>query len=196
MSRLLGNTLKGLLFVVSAPAGTGKSTLVNRLISEFPDSIQEACSMTTRNPRHGEVNGQHYHFVKKEEFEKKQEEGAFLETAYVFGNWYGTLNSEVDSILESGKHAILVIDTQGAAQIRKHKKGVFIFMSPPSLEELKGRLFKRQTEDAQEQKERLQWAQKELQQVVNYHYHIVNDDLEIAYQVMKSIIIAEEHRNH
>lgn len=196
MSRLLGNQSKGLLFVVSAPAGTGKSTLVNRLLEEFPSFIQETCSMTTRHPRHGEINGQHYHFVTKEAFEKTQEQNAFLEAAFVFGNWYGTLNSEVEDILESGKHAVLVIDTQGAAQIKEKRKGIFIFLSPPNLEELKERLFKRQTENAQEQQGRLEWAQNELRQVEHYHYHIVNDNLEIAYQALRSIVIAEDHRNH
>ncbi len=190
--KVLGNQKRGKLFVVSAPAGTGKTTLVNQLLEEFSDTVKQTRSCTTRRPRGSEK--EHYTFVSVEEFEEQIESGDFLEHAKVFGDYYGTPKSEVEGPLKEGKHVVLVIDTQGAMQIKKEKGGVFIFIAPPSLEELKKRLFKRETEDEKTIERRLSWAEKEMEVGQKYDYHIVNDDLSITYEILKSIFIAEEHR--
>ena len=192
--KVLGNTDQGLLFVISAPAGTGKSTLVEMLLEEFPDEIVETCSCTTRTPRPGEIAERHYEFISIEEFEKRITAGAFLEYARVFGNYYGTRHEEVARLQAQGKHVVLVIDTQGAMKIRPQLPAIFIFIAPPSFEELRRRLFKRRTEDEEKIQERLLWAKQEIAMAPHYDYHIINDNLEITYQVLRSILIAEEHK--
>ncbi|MFC2049184.1 guanylate kinase [Chlamydiota bacterium] len=193
-AKLLGSTNRGLLFVVSAPAGTGKSTLVDMLIKEFPDSVAASCSSTTRTPRPGEVAEKHYDFISVEKFEEKIASGDFLEHAKVFGNYYGTRKEEVDRLLSEGKHVVLVIDTQGALKVKKQVNAIFIFISPPTFEELRKRLFKRRTEDEEKIQERLLWAKQEIAMVPHYDYHIINDNLDVTYQVLRSIFIAEEHK--
>lgn len=192
--KVLGNRKRGLLFIISAPAGTGKSTLVQMLMEEFPRQIVESCSSTTRPPRPGEIAQKHYDFLSHEEFEQKIQSGEFLEYATVFGNLYGTPKSQVDKLLQEGKHVVLVIDTQGAMKIKEKVSGVFIFISPPSMEELKRRLFKRKTENEDKIQERLAWAKREIEFANHYDYHLINDNLEISYQILRSIFIAEEHK--
>lgn len=192
--KVLGNLKKGLIFVISAPAGTGKSTLVEMLLTEFPDSIAESCSATTRRPRPGEVNEKHYQFISQERFERLIEAGEFIEYASVFGNYYGTRKKEVEDLLSQGKHVLLVIDTQGAMQMKEKVEAIFIFISPPSLDELKKRLIRRQTEDEEMIEHRLSFAKKELNCAKEYNYHIINDNLQITYQIIRSILIAEEHK--
>jgi len=195
MSRkVLGNIDKGLLFVISAPAGTGKSTLVEMILSEFPDEIAESCSCTTRSPRPGEVAKKHYEFVGIAEFEERVASKEFLEYAKVFGNYYGTRKEEIARLQAEGKHIVLVIDTQGAMKIKQQIPAIFIFISPPSIEELRRRLFKRRTEDEEKIQERLLWAKQEIAMAQNYDYHITNDHLTITYHVLRSIFIAEEHK--
>lgn len=184
---------RGLLFIISAPAGTGKTTLVKMLTDEFPHVVRSV-TCTTRKPRPGEVNGVDYFFLTEEEFEKKLQKGDFLEHANVFGNHYGTSRTLVEKELDSGKHVILVIDTQGALQLKEKLKGIFIFISPPSLEELKKRLVKRRTETPELIEKRILWARHELEMISHYDYHIINDDLSVAYEALKSILIAEEDR--
>lgn len=192
--KLLGNLPKGLCFVISAPAGTGKTTLVRMLSQEFP-CVYESVSCTTRPPRQGEVNGKDYHFLSKEEFKEKISQGDFLEYAEVFEYHYGTSKSLVVEEQNLGKHVFLVIDTQGAMQLKKKQfPALFIFLSPPSIAELKERLIKRKTESMEVIEKRLSWAQAEMAMLVNYDYHIVNDNLEQAYAILRSIVIAEEHR--
>lgn len=192
--KLLGTLSKGLVFVVSAPAGTGKTTLVRMLVDEFP-CVSVSVSCTTRSMRSGEIADKDYHFLSPEEFEQKLKKGEFLEYAHVFGHYYGTLQTDVDKQLNSGKHVILVIDTQGAMQLKERGvSAVFIFVRPPSLSELRERLFKRKTEKNEHIEERLAWAQKELEMVIEYDYQIVNDNLHRAYEVLRSILIAEEHK--
>lgn len=191
---MLGNASKGQLFVISAPAGTGKSTLVDMILSEFPHEIAESCSTTTRAPRLGETKGTHYDFVTPEQFERLLKEGVFLEHAEVFGQRYGTRTDEVLRLENEGKHVVLVIDTQGAMQVKKKLDATFIFISPPSYEELRNRLEKRKTEDAESIERRLSWAKKEMTMISHYDYHIVNDNLEVTYQILKSIFIAQEHK--
>lgn len=195
MSKVLGTLKTGMIFVISAPAGTGKTTLVRMLTNEF-DCVVESISFTTRKPRHNEKNGVDYHFVSKEEFEKKIKEKDFLEHEQVFGNYYGTSSSFVDSLQREGKHVILVIDTQGAMHLKEFLPAVYIFISPPNFEELKNRLIERKADSAESMEKRLEWAKKEISLANRYDYHIVNDDLQSAYDVLRSILIAEEHKNH
>lgn len=192
--KILGNPGKRLLFVISAPAGTGKSTLVDMILEEFPSEIAESCSCTTRTPRPNEISNRHYEFLSIEEFEEKIAAHEFLEYAKVFGNYYGTRKEEVTRLHAEGKHVVLVIDTQGAMKIKSQLPAIFIFISPPSLEELRRRLFKRRTEDEEKIQERLLWAKQEIAMASHYDYHIINDHLDTTYQVLRSIFIAEEHK--
>lgn len=193
MVKLLGNLNRGLLFILSAPAGTGKTTLVQKLVSEFP-SVVASISYTTRQPRKGEVEGKHYFFLKKEEFEQRIASQDFLEHVELFGHYYGTSRSWVEKKLNEGMHVFLVIDTQGAQQLKHNTNAIFIFVKPPSIEELEKRLRDRNTEPLDVIENRLNIARKEMLAEKYYDYQIVNDNLETAYQVLRSIIIAEEHR--
>lgn len=191
--KLLGNLEKGLFFIVSAPAGTGKTTLVNMLADEF-DFIVRSVSYTTREIRPGEVDGKDYFFISNEEFEKKIKDDEFLEHAKVFDNYYGTSKEFVEKKICEKKHVVLVIDTQGASLIREKGYGISIFIKPPDLATLKQRLYNRNSDSKESIDKRLSWFEKESNQAKYYDYVVVNDNLEIAYQVLKSIFIAEEHR--
>ncbi|HSX03950.1 MAG TPA: guanylate kinase [Rhabdochlamydiaceae bacterium] len=194
MEKLLGNLTEGLVFVISAPAGTGKTTLVKMLCDEFI-SVADSISCTTRPPRPGEINGKDYYFLKKEDFEAKIAAGEFLEYAKVFDHYYGTLKEHVVQEQKKGKHVVLVIDTQGAMQLKEKKfPAIFIFISPPNFQELRERLFKRQTEHPELIEQRLSWAKHEMTMMINYDYHMVNDNLARAYEILRSIFIAEEHK--
>ncbi len=185
---------KGIVFVISAPAGTGKTTLVRMLREEF-SKVVESVSFTTRLPRPNEIPDRDYHFIGADEFKKKIKGGEFLEYAEVFGKYYGTSKKLVEALLEKGKHVILVIDTQGALQIRGKIDAVFVFISPPNLEELRVRLYQRKSESEEAIATRLSWAEREIELASKYDYHIVNDNLKTAYEVLRSILIAEEHKN-
>lgn len=190
---LLGNLDRGLLFILSAPAGTGKTTLVQLLTRDFP-CVVASISYTTRQPRPGEVNGIHYNFITREEFLKRIQAGEFLEHVELYGDFYGTSRLWVEDQLAQRKHVILVIDTQGAELLKDKIPAVTIFIAPPSVEELERRLRLRQTESDDVIEKRLFWAKKEMEAQNNYEYLIVNDDLSSAYQALRSILIAEEHR--
>ncbi len=185
MSKQLGH-----LFIISAPAGTGKTTLVNMLTEKYPQVIRNV-TCTTRDPRPGEVDGKDYYFLTEEEFQKKLKAGDFLEHANVFGNHYGTSKSLIEKELQSGKDVILVIDTQGALQLKGKIDATFIFISPPSFEELKKRLIQRRTETPEKIEKRLKTAREELEMISHYDYHIINDDLTAAFEALKNIIIAD-----
>ena len=182
-----------LTFVVSAPAGSGKTTLVNRLKQEMP-RIKETVSCTTRSPRVNEVDGVDYHFISKEQFQKAIEHNEFLEWVMLYDDYYGTLTNEIARLHDQGNHAILVIDTQGACKLKSKLDAIFIFISPPSLEELRRRLESRGTESSASIEKRLKWAVEELQKIPFYDYHIINDNLDVAFDALCSIIIAEECR--
>ncbi len=181
----------GLSFILSAPAGTGKTTLVDRLVEEFPHIVKNI-SYTTRRKRDGEVDGKDYLFLTKEDFLKKEDD--FLEVVELFGNKYATSKSLVQNNQANSLHTVFVIDVEGALQLKKQIPCISIFVSPPSLNALTSRLKKRSSENPEEMAVRIKRAKKELEMVKYYDYHIVNDVLSTAYEALKSIVIAEEHR--
>lgn len=191
--RLLGNLSRGLVFILSAPAGTGKTTLVQMLTKEFP-CVVASISYTTRPPRSGEIDGLDYHFIDEKEFKERIAAGEFLEYVQLYENYYGTSRVWMEEQLAAGKHVILVIDTQGALQLKDKLDAVTIFVAPPSMDELEKRLLKRRTESPEIISKRLEWAKEEMRRQHFYDYKIVNDHLVTAYQALRSILIAEEHR--
>lgn len=183
----------GKLFVLSAPAGTGKTTLVKMLTGEF-DTVLQSISYTSRSPRPGEKDGIEYNFVSKEQFQERLQENAFLEHAQVYDDFYGTDKQWVEERLKEGKHVFLVIDTQGAEAVMQKMPCITIFVSPPSIDELHQRLLQRGTESESALAKRLEWSRRELAKAPYYQYHIINDDLHAAYEVLRSIVIAEDHK--
>ena len=164
------------------------------LRKEFPENISYSISFTTRKPRGGEVNGKDYFFISDEEFKAKIQAEEFLEYAKVFDHYYGTSKKVIDEECQKGRHVLLVIDTQGALQLKKKIDGIFVFISPPSVEELARRLRARKTDSEEAIQKRLSWAEKEIEMAKHYDYNIVNLHLKNAYDVLRSIVIAEEHR--
>lgn len=184
---------KGMLLVISGPSGTGKGTLIERLMKE-DSSLVFSVSATTRAPRPGEINGVHYHFVSNEEYDRLVAEGAFVEYATVHGNRYGTLRSEVYARLERGENVVLDIDVQGALNvIASEKEKVSIFILPPSMKELRERLTGRGTETEEAVERRLHNAVWEISQKDHYEYKVINDDLEECVRTLQAIIKAEKH---
>jgi guanylate kinase len=188
---------KGILFVISAPSGTGKTTLLKKVMARLP-GLNFSVSHTTRKPRSKEQHGVDYYFVEKVEFEKMIAAGQFLEWARVHDNLYGTSTAAISSQLAEGKDIILDIDVQGAAIIRRSDllEAVQIFIAPPGLAELEKRLRGRNTEAEDTVQLRLQNARDEMQEAHMYDYLIVNDELEEAAEALASIIIAERSRAH
>lgn len=177
--------------VISAPSGTGKTTITRRLLERRQD-VGYSVSATTRSPRFGEADGVSYHFMTAQTFAEAVADGAFAEYATVHGNMYGTLRREVARVLESGRHVVMDIDVQGAEQFAAaFPDAVRIFVLPPSGEALLNRLRGRGTEDAATVARRLRDALSELQEVEQYEYVVVNDDLERAVAEVSSIIDAE-----
>jgi guanylate kinase len=177
--------------ILSAPSGGGKTTIAKALLSRRQD-LGYSVSCTTREPREGEIPGQDYYFLSKEEFIEKRGQGEFAESAEVHGNLYGTLRSEVLKVLAEGKHVLMDIDVQGAHQFTKFfPQSVTIFILPPSAGVLFDRLRKRKTESPRELANRLQSALEELQSVDEYEYVVMNEDLDTAIQRIGSIIDAE-----
>lgn len=185
---------RGLFFAISAPAGAGKTTLAEKLVKEFPQSIKKVITCATRAPRGGEKDGVHYHFLSVEEFEQGIQEKAFLEYAKVYDRYYGIRSSDVDAIRDSGKHALVVVDVQGAESLRTTTDVITIFIEPPSIEELESRMVGRGLDDPKEIKKRLEVAEKEMAEADKFDYLVINDDLDVAYQTLRSIIIAEEQK--
>ena len=180
---------KGLLLVVSGPSGAGKGTICKALLNKN-DQIKLSVSATTRKPRNGEVHGVNYFFIEKEEFTKMIENGEFLEHAQIYDNFYGTPKAAIIECLEKGQDVILEIEMQGARQIKEvYPEGVFIFVLPPSLEELKSRIVGRGTETQEEIEKRFSCAFEEINQIVNYDYFIVNEDIEKSVTRYKNNII-------
>jgi guanylate kinase len=177
--------------ILSAPSGGGKTTIARMLLGKRPD-LGYSVSCTTRAPRPGEMAGRDYYFMSRAEFIAKREHQAFAESAEVHGNLYGTLRDEVERVLKGGRHVVMDIDVQGAAQfVRAFPLSVTIFILPPSAEVLLERLRGRKTESPAQLAARLQSALQELQQVDEYEYVVVNDDLDRAVSSVESIIDAE-----
>lgn len=186
---------KGLLFVVSAPSGTGKSTLLKAVMEKL-NGLVFSISHTTRKPRPNELNGTHYHFVDTSTFEAMIQEDAFLEWARVYSNMYGTSKQSVDELLRQGKDVILEIDVQGADNIRKNCNypSIGIFIAPPSMLEMEQRLRRRGTEEEKELALRLKEAGEEMKKAGDFDYLVVNDQLHDATDMVCSIICAERAR--
>jgi guanylate kinase len=180
--------------VLSAPSGAGKTTIYRRLMAERTD-IGYSVSCTTRPPRPGEVDGVDYHFLTPEAFEARRAAGEFAESATVHDHAYGTLRSEVERVLAGGKHVIMDIDVQGAAQFaRAFPQSVLIFIIPPSIDVLVERLTRRGTERREVLLTRLRNAQGELHEIGRYHYVVENDDLDRAVARVSAIVDAEMTR--
>ena len=184
----------GMLLIISGPSGTGKGTLVKKLMDHDP-SFRFSCSVTTRKPRVGEIDGIHYHFVSVEEYDRLVQENAFLEHATVHGNHYGTLRKPVEEMMQQGENVLLDIDPQGAISVMENASDyVSVFILPPSFEDLRVRLHTRNTDDPVEIERRLNNARGEVQKVDRYQYAVVNDDLELAFCQLQSIVNAEKLR--
>lgn len=188
------NRGKGLLIVISGPSGAGKGTICKSFMERNKEVVLSV-SATTRSPRKGEVDGVNYHFMTKEQFKEKMEADDFLEYAEVYDNFYGTPKSNVEELLESGKDVILEIDIQGALKVKENaEEGIFIFILPPSMEELKQRIIKRGSETEESLMKRFKSAYKEINFVSKYNYAVVNDEVETAVEKLESIITAEKCR--
>lgn len=186
--------MSGILIIVSAPSGAGKTTLVAGAL-ERDNKVRPSISFTSRRPRAGEEQGDHYHFVSRAEFEAMIARGDFLEWAEVHGNLYGTSRRAVEEIRTAGLDVILTIDIQGAAQARRQfPDAVSVFIMPPSLDALTLRLENRGTDTAYDRRLRLRGALQEMEQFVNFDYAVINDDLNRAVDELVAIITAERCR--
>lgn len=183
---------RGLILILSSPSGAGKSSIC-RAVVERDDNITISISVTTRAKRPGEVDGKDYIFISQEEFERLREEGAFIESAKVYGNYYGTLKSNIKDLNKSGKDIIFDIDWQGTQQLRENIDIdiVSIYILPPSLEELKKRLGSRAQDPDVIIEKRMKKAKDEISHWPEYDYVIVNDDLEDSIEKVRSILQAE-----
>ncbi|HYV35798.1 MAG TPA: guanylate kinase [Gemmataceae bacterium] len=184
------------LFILSGPSGSGKSTLLRRLLAEPEPPLRLSVSATTRQPRNKEQDGVHYHFWTRERFEGAVKADAFLEWADVFGNFYGTLRSEVEPFRQQGIGVFLDIDVQGAAQVRQNcPDAVTIFLRASSLEVYEQRLRGRGTETEAAIQRRLDGARRELARVGEYQYTVINDDLDTAVAELRAIVRRHFERN-
>ncbi len=183
--------MSGNVFIVSAPSGAGKTSLVKALLDADP-LVRLSVSYTTRAPRPGEVDGVHYHFVSMETFMEMLERGDFLESAEVYGNRYGTSQRWIEAQLETGVDILLEIDWQGAAQVRKlMPQAKSIFVLPPSLAALERRLTARAQDDAAVIARRLAAAREDMSHVYEFDYVIINDDFAVAAQELQAVIRAQ-----
>lgn len=184
----------GLLIVLSGPAGVGKGTVCSALRNQMPDIVYSV-SATTRQPRQGEVEGVNYFFKSREQFKEMIRRDALLEYAEYVGNYYGTPREFVEQTLARGKDVILEIEVQGALKVKeKFPKAVFVFLLPPSLDELKQRITGRGTETQEIINTRMNVAVEEMNLLRHYDYAVVNDEIEAASERIRSIIIAEHCR--
>ena len=185
---------RGLLFIVSAPSGTGKTTLVERLVQRVP-GLQMSRSYTSRQARVGERDSVDYNFISRDRFDAMVREGAFLEWADVFGNCYGTSAADTEALLAAGKDVVLVIDVQGARQVRSRGiETVGVFVLPPSATVLEQRLRGRSKDSEDQIRKRLEVACREVSDFAQYEYVVVNDELDAAVSRLEAIVLAERAR--
>jgi guanylate kinase len=182
---------EGIVFILSAPSGAGKTTLTKKLLQAFPD-LTLSVSYTTRAPRPGEKPGKDYHFVTEGRFIKMRDENAFAEWAQVHGSLYGTAGGPLDRLLKRGRDVLLDIDVQGARKIRlRYPSAVSIFVLPPSWKELEKRLARRGTDRSEVIRRRLQNARSEIREIVRYDYVVVNSEIRESVASVISIVRAE-----
>jgi len=190
----MSNSPRGLLFIVSAPSGTGKTTLVERLVQVVPN-LTMSRSYTSRPARAGERNGVDYNFISRERFDAMARDGAFLEWANVFGHCYGTAVADTEALLTAGRDVVLVIDVQGARQVRtRGVETVGVFVLPPSAAVLEQRLRGRSKDSEEQIRQRLDVARREVGEFEQYEYLVVNDELGPAVDRMAAIVRAERAR--
>ena len=181
--------MKGKLFVITGTSGSGKTTLAMDVLGDRTLNLEKVITCTTREPRHGEVNGKDYNFFSKEEFEKLIEEDAFFEHAQVYGAYYGSQKKDVDALLESGKNVLFIIDVQGAETLEsKDSKTISIFVKAPSIQELKNRMEQRGQDSPEKINLRLKIAKAEEEKAPLFDYIIVNDILKEAIAELKRVI--------
>ncbi len=188
--RIEANPMRGNLFIVSAPSGAGKTSLVKALLASTP-GIELSISYTTRSPRPGEVDGRDYHFVSRDTFLEMAKRGDFLESAEVYGNLYGTSQPWIRGQIAAGRNILLEIDWQGAAQVRRiFPESIGIFILPPSLAALETRLTGRGQDSAEVIARRMQAARDDIGHVAEFDYVIINDKLDEAVQQVRAIVVA------
>ena len=185
---------RGLLFIVSAPSGAGKTTIVERLVEQTP-FLRMSRSYTSRCARQGETDGVDYNFVSRDRFEAMVAAGEFLEWADVFGNLYGTSAADTERLLESGHDVVLVIDVQGARKVRQRGvENTAVFVMPPSFAELEQRLRGRSKDSEDTIQRRLQVAKQEVASYVDYDFVVINDELTTAVDRLRGIVLSERAR--
>jgi len=186
---------RGLLIVLSGPSGVGKGTVRQAIFSQEDTKFEYSISVTTRKPREGERNGVDYFFKTREEFEHMIENKKLLEWAEYVGNYYGTPVDYVEQTLSEGKDVFLEIEVQGALQVREaFPEGLFIFLAPPSLSELQNRIITRGTESEELIRNRMAAAKEEIEMMDAYDYVVENDDVDLACERIKAIVLAEHLR--
>ena len=191
-----GIARRGLMVVISSPSGAGKSTIARQLLSDADMNLSLSVSVTTRERRPSEIEGVHYHFITKREFERRRDNDELIEWAEVHGNFYGTLRQTAEEALADGKDMLFDIDWQGAEQLQAKMPAdvVSIFILPPTMRELQNRLNRRAEDTADVIETRLQTARFEIQKWAKYDYIVINEDLQRSYAGIKGIIIAERLR--
>jgi guanylate kinase len=186
--------MKSLLFIISAPSGTGKTSLCKEVIRDL-SNLTFSVSSTTRNPRSGEVNGRDYFFVSPEKFQQMLDQGLFMEWTEIYGNRYGTSRAFIEKLMKDQVDILFDIDSRGARKILElYPEGISIFVLPPSLQELKKRLISRGADSSETITSRLKLAEQEMEDAGFYQYTVVNDSFEEAVKKLKSIVIAERCR--
>ena len=194
---MVKNNRRGLVLVISSPSGAGKTTICKNIIEKV-DNVSLSVSVTTRKKRKGEIEGKDYFFKTNEEFTLMMSNNEFIESAKVFGNFYGTLKAEVLQKIEDGIDVLVDIDWQGTRQIEKHMPEdiVKIFILPPSIKELEYRLGNRASENKEDFEKRMSEARKEISHYNEYDFVIINEEIDIAVNLVKSILYSERLRKH